>query len=160
MDALWAVNALLAAAVLGQATAQLSAFPEQPVAPAPAQAAKPKALATPSAVAQLASALLSVATPESPAPVNPVSNLTLPYRPGSLLIKFQDLDGENYTQIVDLVNQWAGIDLVKVSQNLAHMTAGYFPLSPCRSTACTSSHLSARQHVKHAKFGDASETSP
>ncbi len=112
-----ALSILITAAALYPATPQQLPAPRSygpAQAPSPARAARPKAVATPNAVAALASALLSVAAPERPVPISPFSNTTLPFRPGRLLVKFRDLDGGNYSQIVDTVNEWAGIDLIKV----------------------------------------------
>ncbi|CAL8469682.1 g9223 [Coccomyxa elongata] len=114
----WASVVLFIAALLSPvATQQLNNLVEPGPGPGPGQAAQHKAAATTNlqnAVAALASALISVVTPERPASASPVSNVTLPYRPGRLLVKFRDLEGANYSQIVDTVNDWAGIDLIKV----------------------------------------------
>ncbi len=114
----WASVVLFVAALASPvATQQLNNFAQPGPAPGPGQAAQPKAAATTNlqnAVAALASALISVVTPERTALASPVSNVTLPYRPGRLLVKFRDLEGANYSQIVDTVNDWAGIDLIKV----------------------------------------------
>lgn len=118
LPAFQALTIFITAAALSPAAAQQLQPPtaQSPAhAPSPAEGVRPKAIATTNAVAALASALLSIAAPENPAPVSPISNLTLPYRPGRLLVKFRDLDGANYSQIVDTVNDWAGIDLVKVN---------------------------------------------
>ncbi|EIE21403.1 subtilisin-like protein [Coccomyxa subellipsoidea C-169] len=112
-----ALSILITAAALYSATPQQLPAPRSyghAQAPSPARGVRPKAVATPNAVAALASALLSVAAPERPVPISPLSNTTLPFRPGRLLVKFRDLDGGNYSQIVDTVNEWAGIDLIKV----------------------------------------------
>lgn len=125
----WASVALLVAALVSPAATQrLDNNVGSGPAPGPKQVAQPKAEATTNwenAVAALANALISVVTPERPAPTSPVSNITLPYRPGHLLVKFRDLEGANYSQIVDTVNDWAGIDLTKVRVT-----------SPCPSRSC------------------------
>ena len=112
----WCLVSIQFAAVLAQSAPQLGpqaaagrGWGSSGPAPAPA-----KAVATPSAVAALTQALLSISAPERPAPVNSISNDTLPYKPGQLLVKFKNLDGGNYSALVDLVNAWAGIDLIKV----------------------------------------------
>ena len=110
----WAsVLFLVAALLFPAATQQLNNVTEPGPAPAPKQAAA-ATTSFQNAVAALASALISVVTPERPAPASPASSITLPYRPGRLLVKFRDLEGANYSQIVDTVNDWAGIDLIKV----------------------------------------------
>lgn len=136
----WATVLLLLAATLSPAaTLQQTGSSAPGPAPGPKQAAQPKAPVTASlenAVARLASALISVVTPERPAPISPVSNVTLPYRPGRLLVKFKDLEGANYSQIVDTVNDWVGIDLVKVPV-----------MFPCPNMSCTSLLQDITMHV-------------
>lgn len=67
-------------------------------------------VATPIAVANLTAQLLNITTPEGGAEAH---SKPLQYRPDQLIIKFRDLDGGNYSQIVDTVNRMAGIDIIK-----------------------------------------------
>ena len=66
-------------------------------------------MATIPAVQQLAAALLNITRPTD-------IPLRLQHKPGRLMVKFKELYGNNYSAVAQLVNDWAGIDLVKVSK--------------------------------------------
>jgi hypothetical protein len=106
---LWLAVIQLAVA-LARAAAQEQ--PRTAQSPAPLSDAS-KAIATPGAVAALTQALINISTPEMARSSS--SNTTLQFRPGQLLLKFRDLDGGNYSELVDRINAWAGIDLMRVS---------------------------------------------
>ena len=46
--------------------------------------------------------------------------LSLQHKPGRLMVKFKELYGNNYSAVAQLVNDWAGIDLVKVGDEGRH----------------------------------------
>ena len=72
------------------------------------------AVAEPSAVAKLAAALLNVTAPEVQPAGGVKPQVGLPRQQGRLLVKFKELYGNNYSAVAQLVNEWAGIDLIQV----------------------------------------------
>lgn len=79
------------------------------------EASNRTATAVPNAVPELAVALMNITSPDAQ-PSGGAKVQTGPrHRPGRLLVKFKELYGGNYTAIAQLVNDWAGIDLIKVS---------------------------------------------
>ena len=52
--------------------------------------------------------------------------LRLQHKTGRLMVKFKELYGNNYSAVAQLVNDWAGIDLVKVSKG--HHVCGLLAL--------------------------------
>ncbi len=73
------------------------------------------AVASTTAVEDFAALLLNATRPEHlPSAGNLAQSGMLQREPGRLLVKFKELYGGNYSAVEQLVNQWAGIDLIKV----------------------------------------------
>ncbi len=53
--------------------------------------------------------------------------LRLQHKPGRLMVKFKELYGNNYSAVAQLVNDWAGIDLVKVGNEGRHICGWLLP---------------------------------
>ncbi len=82
-------------------------------------------MAQPNAVAKLAATLLNITAPDvQPADGSKPPQAGLQHQPGRLLVKFKELYGGNYSAVAQLVNDWAGIDLIQVGSNVP---------SPCTS---------------------------
>ena len=74
------------------------------------QSSNRTAVATIPAVEELAAVLMNITRPTN-------TQLRLQHKPGRLMVKFKELYGQNYSAVAQLVNDWAGIELVKVNDS-------------------------------------------
>ncbi|CAK0784393.1 hypothetical protein CVIRNUC_007597 [Coccomyxa viridis] len=108
MRVLWIIAwAWVSAAALAAAEEADSNLAKPESATWSSQSSNRTAVATIPAVEQLAAALLNITRPTD-------MPLRLQHKPGRLMVKFKELYGNNYSAVAQLVNDWAGIDLVKV----------------------------------------------
>lgn len=70
--------------------------------------------ADPNAVAKLAAALMNMTMPDSQTSSAARPQTSLRRQPGRLMVKFKEFYGSNYSAVAQLVNDWAGIDLIEV----------------------------------------------
>ena len=121
MRVLWSIAwAWVSAAALAAAEKADSNLAKPESATWSSQSSNRTAVATIPAVEQLAAALLNITRPTD-------MPLRLQHKPGRLMVKFKELYGNNYSAVAQLVNDWAGIDLVKVGDEGRHICGWLLP---------------------------------
>ena len=121
MRVLWSIAwAWVSAAALAAAEEADSNLAKPDSATWSSQSSNRTAVATIPAVEQLAAALLNITRPTD-------MPLRLQHKPGRLMVKFKELYGNNYSAVAQLVNDWAGIDLVKVGDEGCNVCGWLLP---------------------------------
>jgi hypothetical protein len=126
---LWASLAALAFTAAAAAADQGLRHPQQNAAGSGGNTTG-TAVASTAAVEDFAALLLNATRSEHlPNASSPAQSSMLQHEPGRLLVKFKELYGGNYSAVAQLVNKWAGIDLVKVRLSCAQGSPHAFLLS-------------------------------
>ena len=101
------------------------------------------AVASTAAVEDFAALLLNATRLEQlPSASSPAQSGMLQHEPGRLLVKFKELYGGNYSAVAQLVNKWAGVDLIKVRLSRARGSLNAFHSS-----------LQDLHHICHDRHG-------